>query len=88
MVGCVPRAVNEARTRDPQLGKLVLYQLSHIGLSLLIANGALSQMRCKGSCFFDKHQMFCRFYSLGMEKYHSKGHCMTMVSPWYIHTNP
>ena len=24
-------AVNGARTRDPQLGKLVLYQLSHIG---------------------------------------------------------
>lgn len=23
------RAVNEARTRDPQLGKLVLYQLSY-----------------------------------------------------------
>ena len=89
-VGLLPWAVNEARTRDPQLGKLVLYQLSyyriwadtrtrtgdlfitnellyqlsHIGLSLLIANGALSQMRCKGSCFFDKHQMFSRFYSL------------------------
>lgn len=29
MLGCVPRAVNEARTRDPQLGKLVLYQLSY-----------------------------------------------------------
>ena len=29
MVGCVLRAVNEARTRDPQLGKLVLYQLSY-----------------------------------------------------------
>lgn len=25
----ISRAVNEARTRDPQLGKLVLYQLSY-----------------------------------------------------------
>ena len=25
----IKRAVNEARTRDPQLGKLVLYQLSY-----------------------------------------------------------
>ena len=105
MLGCVPRAVNEARTRDPQLGKLVLYQLSyyriwadtrtrtgdlfitnellyqlsHIGLSLLISNGALSQMWCKGSCFFDKHQMFCRFYSAEMEKYHPKPHRATTI---------
>ena len=79
MVGCVLRAVNEARTRDPQLGKLVLYQLSHIGLSLLISNGALSQMRCKGSCFFDKHQMFCRFYSAEMEKYLPKPHRATTI---------
>ena len=25
----IKRAVNEARTRDPQLGKLMLYQLSY-----------------------------------------------------------
>ena len=29
------RAVNEARTRDPQLGKLVLYQLSYYRKLLL-----------------------------------------------------
>ena len=31
------RAVNEARTRDPQLGKLVLYQLSYYRI---LANGS------------------------------------------------
>ncbi len=30
------RAVNEARTRDPQLGKLVLYQLSYYRNNLLL----------------------------------------------------
>ena len=29
------RAVNEARTRDPQLGKLVLYQLSYYRKKLI-----------------------------------------------------
>jgi len=47
----------------------------------------LSQMRCKGSCFFDKHQMFCRFYLPVMGKYLPKGHCMTIVSPRYMHVN-
>ena len=28
------RAVNEARTRDPQLGKLMLYQLSYYRIAL------------------------------------------------------
>jgi hypothetical protein len=27
--GCFERAENETRTRDPQLGKLMLYQLSY-----------------------------------------------------------
>jgi hypothetical protein len=29
----LPRAADEARTRDPQLGKLMLYQLSYRRLS-------------------------------------------------------
>ena len=28
------RAVNEARTRDPQLGKLMLYQLSYYRIAM------------------------------------------------------
>ena len=28
-IGCLSRAENEARTRDPNLGKVMLYQLSY-----------------------------------------------------------
>ena len=34
------RAVSETRTRDPQLGKLMLYQLSYYRLCAAPANGA------------------------------------------------
>lgn len=33
--GALKRAGNETRTRDPQLGKLMLYQLSYSRLRLL-----------------------------------------------------
>ena len=39
------RAANEARTRDPQLGKLMLYQLSYCRIAFL-------KRRCKGKRSF------------------------------------
>ena len=52
-------AVNEARTRDPQLGKLVLYQLSYYRISIecAITIQSLVDHRCKGkynSCISNK----------------------------------
>ena len=42
------RAENETRTRDPNLGKVVLYQLSYFRVVFCTC----SQMRCKGTTFF------------------------------------
>ena len=59
------RAVNEARTRDPQLGKLVLYQLSYYRIlpfgadtgtrtrDLFITNELLYQLSHIGVDFFN-----------------------------------
>ena len=63
------RAENEARTRDPNLGKVVLYQLSYFRISLYYAlqiifqlasvmDGFSSELRCKGTAFFWMVQMF------------------------------
>lgn len=41
---CMRGAVDEARTRDPQLGKLMLYQLSYYRV--------LAFSACKGNAFF------------------------------------
>ena len=46
---CLMGAVNEARTRDPQLGKLMLYQLSYYRVSYLC---------CKFTIFFGSIQIY------------------------------
>ena len=48
------RAENETRTRDPNLGKVVLYQLSYFRIYL----GVFSQTRCKSTTFFHTLQIF------------------------------
>ena len=45
------RAENGAQTRDPQLGRLVLYQLSYFRMSFFL-------LRCKGSDFTVANQIF------------------------------
>ncbi|GEM_PF-581719 len=45
-----PRAENETRTRDPDLGKVVLYQLSYFRLKL----------RCKDTAFFNTANVFLK----------------------------
>ena len=47
-------AENEARTRDPNLGKVVLYQLSYFRISL--------KWDCKGTDIFGTSKLFCNFF--------------------------
>ena len=48
----VLRAENETRTRDPNLGKVVLYQLSYFRLI----------WRCKNTNFFFSTKLFLNFF--------------------------
>ena len=50
------RAENETRTRDPDLGKVVLYQLSYFRRGLLYYG-------CKDSVFRSLHQIFLLFFT-------------------------
>lgn len=47
----IQRAENGTQTRDPQLGRLVLYQLSYFRMSFFL-------LRCKGSDFTVANQIF------------------------------
>ena len=68
-VACLPisppehlRAENGTRTRDPDLGKVVLYQLSYFrksALSLCLRT-LVFQKHCKGRCFFHYCKSFTR----------------------------
>ena len=47
----IRRAENETRTRDPNLGKVMLYQLSYFRISFLV-------LRCKYRKFLNTHKTF------------------------------
>ena len=47
-------AENETRTRDPNLGKVMLYQLSYFRVSL--------KWDCKGTHYFGTSKFFCNFF--------------------------
>ena len=49
-------AENETRTRDPNLGKVMLYQLSYFR----ICNPILFVWDCKGTHFFLISKLFCK----------------------------
>ena len=49
-------AENETRTRDPNLGKVMLYQLSYFR----ICNPILFVWDCKGTHFFLISKFFCK----------------------------
>ena len=52
-------AENETRTRDPNLGKVMLYQLSYFRILLPV----LVVWDCKGTHFFLTSKLFCKnFY--------------------------
>ena len=50
----IKRAANETRTRDPDLGKVVLYQLSYCRKKSIFKITAyrFSKSECKGTAFF------------------------------------
>ena len=61
VVSLIKRAENGTRTRDPNLGKVVLYQLSyfrdfHSKLATSLDCG------CKGNAFFETDKLFERFF--------------------------
>ena len=60
-------AENETRTRDPNLGKVVLYQLSYFRIFAFCeckykAIFLFTQIFCKKSKFFIKFYLFARIY--------------------------
>ena len=64
-------AVNETRTRDPDLGKVVLYQLSYYRINTMLSQ--LFQLQkhlrftkrgCKCTRFFNPAKFFHHFYFL------------------------
>ncbi len=63
------RAENETRTRDPNLGKVVLYQLSYFRImSCNRSRRAVllgEDCECKGSAKF----LFCKFFRRKITKY-------------------
>ena len=58
------RAENEARTRDPNLGKVVLYQLSYFRI-----RPVLFVWDCKGTHFFETSKLFFKLFFHFFEKY-------------------
>ena len=52
-------AENETRTRDPDLGKVVLYQLSYFRSNY---NELPVERDCKGTSFFEKCKIFLKFF--------------------------
>ena len=53
-------AENETRTRDPNLGKVVLYQLSYFR----VPEALLSKRECKGTAFSQTDKLFPVFFSI------------------------
>ena len=45
-------AENGTRTRDPNLGKVVLYQLSYFRIFYFLTEGISLDCGCKGNAFF------------------------------------
>ena len=71
LVCSINGAENGTRTRDPNLGKVVLYQLSYFRIFLLslslfckLSRQAFLQMRCKGTTIFRNYKTFRCFFSL------------------------
>ena len=58
-------AENETRTRDPNLGKVMLYQLSYFR----ICNPILFVWDCKGTNIFFISKLFCRNFQKKCENH-------------------
>ena len=55
-------AENGTRTRDPNLGKVVLYQLSYFR-KISFCKRHFSKCECKGNAFFGTDKLFSDFFS-------------------------
>ena len=55
-------AENGTRTRDPNLGKVVLYQLSYFRLFYLLSESISLDCGCKGTTIFRTAKTFCGFF--------------------------
>ena len=74
-------AANETRTRDPDLGKVVLYQLSYCRIMWKITHHFLPESECKGTAFFWHDQIF-------YEKKYEKVHFLALsYAIWLFFTN-
>ena len=56
-------AENGTRTRDPNLGKVVLYQLSYFRNFYLLPECISLDCGCKGNAFFGTDKTFSDFFS-------------------------
>ncbi len=61
-------AKNGTRTRDPNLGKVVLYQLSYFR----IGQSGFFRLRCKGRHIFHSGKIIGHFFSNKSQKQHVK----------------
>ena len=60
---CCFGAEDEARTRDPNLGKVVLYQLSYFRVVFSLTD-------CKGTHFFFTSKLFCKNFQKKCKNLH------------------
>ena len=76
-------AENGTRTRDPNLGKVVLYQLSYFRLFYLLSESISLDCGCKGTTIFRTAKTFCRFFQKKTLFSAYKTHSRT-ATPYYI----
>ena len=69
-------AENGTRTRDPDLGKVVLYQLSYFRLKKPLARTISLDCGCKGNAFHRTHKIFKHFFA---KNFHHGSHSSTTV---------
>ena len=62
MFSLIKRAENGTRTRDPNLGKVVLYQLSYFRLFILLRGASLSIADAKVMLFSELANFFAVFF--------------------------
>ncbi len=74
-------AENETRTRDPNLGKVVLYQLSYFRNTntLKFYDYNLFDCECKGTTIFLSCKFFYNFFAKNFHFFYSSFHPMTLT---------
>ena len=73
------RAENETRTRDPNLGKVVLYQLSYFRKGFSEKHVLLAEMRVQRYAIFLNGQKKCVTFLRGCRKILTEQGCMRLL---------